>query len=154
MITLLNRPQSGSICLLFLTPLFWSSHFVLRHYQRQVMLRPTVQSASLSWNKAPTWGIRPDFYYRQTVAGLLMWGDLSDERAGLSFTIAADLRQRSHSRVRVPWDSRPYFSASDQRLPFSIGDKHSHVCIYMYIYSDVLPKKPACQRFNARQRLR
>jgi hypothetical protein len=32
------------------------------------------QSASLSWNKAPTWGIRPDFYYCQTVAGLLMWG--------------------------------------------------------------------------------
>jgi hypothetical protein len=32
------------------------------------MLRPTVQSAGLSWNKAPIWG----FYYCQTVAGLLM----------------------------------------------------------------------------------
>jgi hypothetical protein len=29
---------------------------------------------------------------------------------GLSFTIAAGPRQRSHSRVRVPWDSRPYFT--------------------------------------------
>jgi hypothetical protein len=29
------------------------------------------QSASLSWNKAPVWGLRPDFYYCQTVAGLL-----------------------------------------------------------------------------------
>jgi hypothetical protein len=29
------------------------------------------QSASLSWNKAPIWGLRPDFYYRRTVAGLL-----------------------------------------------------------------------------------
>jgi hypothetical protein len=28
------------------------------------------QLASLSWNKAPMWGLRPDFY--QTVAGLLM----------------------------------------------------------------------------------
>jgi hypothetical protein len=27
------------------------------------------QSASLSWNKAPIWGLRPDFYYCQTVAG-------------------------------------------------------------------------------------
>jgi hypothetical protein len=36
------------------------------------------QSASLSWNKAPIWGLRPDFYYCLTVAGLLMWGALSD----------------------------------------------------------------------------
>jgi hypothetical protein len=37
---------------------------------------------------------------------------------GLSFTIAAGLRQRIHSGVRVLWDSRPYFTASDSRLPF------------------------------------
>jgi hypothetical protein len=36
------------------------------------------QSAGLSWNEAPIWGLRPDLYYCQTVAGLLMWGDLSD----------------------------------------------------------------------------
>jgi hypothetical protein len=47
------------------------------------------QSASLSWNEAPIWGLRPDFYYCQTVAGLLMWGALSDVRTGLSFIIAA-----------------------------------------------------------------
>jgi hypothetical protein len=49
---------------------------------------------------------------------LLMWGALSDERTGLSFIIAAGPSQRSHSRVRVPWDSRPYFTVSDSRLPF------------------------------------
>jgi hypothetical protein len=49
------------------------------------------QSASLSWNKAPTWGLRPDFYYCLTVAGLLIWGALSEEKTGLSFTIAAGL---------------------------------------------------------------
>jgi hypothetical protein len=42
----------------------------------KVMLRPTVSSASLSWNKAPIRGLRPDLYYCQTVAGLLMWGAL------------------------------------------------------------------------------
>jgi hypothetical protein len=47
-----------------------------------------------------------------------MWGALSDERMGLSFTIAAGARQRSHSWVRVPWDSRPYFTVSDAKLPF------------------------------------
>jgi hypothetical protein len=34
-----------------------------------------------------------------------MWGALSDEMTGLSFTIAVGPRQRSHSRVRVPWNS-------------------------------------------------
>jgi hypothetical protein len=63
------------------------------------------QSVSLSWNKAPIWGLRPDFYCCQTIAGLLMWSALSDERMGLSFTIYAGSCQRSHFRVRVPWDS-------------------------------------------------
>jgi hypothetical protein len=50
------------------------------------------QSASLSWNKTPIWGLPRDFYYCQTVAGLLIWGALSDERTGLSVTIAAGPR--------------------------------------------------------------
>jgi hypothetical protein len=33
-----------------------------------------------------------------------MWGGLSDERTGLSITIAVGSCQRSHSRIRVPWD--------------------------------------------------
>jgi hypothetical protein len=77
------------------------------------------QSASLSWNKASIWGLRPDFYYRRTVAGLLMWGAFSDGRTGLLFTIAAGPSQRSHSLVRSPLDSRPYFTVSDLRLPIS-----------------------------------
>jgi hypothetical protein len=44
------------------------------------------QDASLSWNKAPIWGLQPDFYYCQTVAGLLMWGALSDERTVVIYT--------------------------------------------------------------------
>jgi hypothetical protein len=63
------------------------------------------QSASLSWNKAPIWGLRPCFCYRQIVVGLLTWGVVSDERTGPSFRIAAGPRQRSHSRVLIPWDS-------------------------------------------------
>jgi hypothetical protein len=46
-------------------------------------------------------------------------GTLSDERTGLSVTIAAGPRQLNHNQVRVPWDSRPYFIVSDSRLPFS-----------------------------------
>jgi hypothetical protein len=60
------------------------------------------QSAVLSWNKSPIWGLRTDLYYCLTVAGLLIWGALSDERTGLSFTIAAGPRQGSRFRVRAP----------------------------------------------------
>jgi hypothetical protein len=38
------------------------------------------QSASLSWCQAPIWDLQSDLYYLQTVACLLMWGALSDER--------------------------------------------------------------------------
>jgi hypothetical protein len=76
------------------------------------------QSASLSWNKTPIWGLQPDFYYCRTVADLLTWGAFSDKRMGLSFTIAAGPHQSSHSWVWVPWDSRPYFTISDSRPPF------------------------------------
>jgi hypothetical protein len=78
------------------------------------------QSPSLSLNKAPIWGLRPDYYCCQTVVGLLMWGVLSDETTGLSFTFSAGPRQRSHSRVRVPWCSWRYFTVSDSRLSFSL----------------------------------
>jgi hypothetical protein len=53
--------------------------------QSQSYVTTDCLSASLSWNKAPIWGLRPDIYYRQTLAGLLKWGALSDEGTGLSF---------------------------------------------------------------------
>jgi hypothetical protein len=74
-------------------------------YQSQSYVTTDGQSASLYWNKAPTWGLRPDFYSCQTVASLLMWGALSDERMGLSFTIAAGPRQRSPVGLATVFDS-------------------------------------------------
>jgi hypothetical protein len=84
---------------------------------RESYVTTDFQSASLSWNKAPIWDLRPDLYYCQTVAGLLIWSALSAERTGLSFRIAAGPRQRNHSRVRVPWDLPPYFSVSFSSPP-------------------------------------
>jgi hypothetical protein len=83
------------------------------------------QSASLSWYKAPIWGLRPDFYFRTeygirlTVTFLISWDALSDERTCLSFVCAAGPCQSSLSGVLVPWDLRPYPTVSDLRLPFS-----------------------------------
>jgi hypothetical protein len=71
-------------------------------FQSQSYVTTEGQPASLSWNKAPIWGLRPDLDYCLTVAGLLIWGALSNERTGLSFAIATGPRQRSHFWVRVP----------------------------------------------------
>jgi hypothetical protein len=51
------------------------------------LITPTLLTAisRLFWNKASLWGLRPDPYYCQAVAGLLMWHAISDERTGLSF---------------------------------------------------------------------
>jgi hypothetical protein len=78
------------------------------------------QSAGLSSNKEPILGLQPISYYCKTFTGLLMWGALSYERMGLLFTVAAGPRQLSHSRVRVLWDSRQYFTVLDSRLHFSL----------------------------------
>jgi hypothetical protein len=78
--------------------------------QSQSYVTTDGQLASLSWCQAPIWG--PD-----SCGFLLMLDALSDERMGLSFTIAAVPRQRNHSRVLVPRDSWPYFTLSDSRLP-------------------------------------
>jgi hypothetical protein len=77
----------GRVCRLQLLLVFASAVILVSEFKVKVkvVLRPTVQSASPSWCQAPIWGLRPDHYYCHTVAGLLMWGALSDERTGLSF---------------------------------------------------------------------
>jgi hypothetical protein len=73
--------------------------------QVKVMLRTTVSRPVCLGIKHSSVAYDQIFVTVKTVAGLFMWGALSDERTGLSFTTAAGPRQRSHSRVRVPWHS-------------------------------------------------
>jgi hypothetical protein len=77
------------------------------------------QPASLSWSKAPIWGLRPDLYYMCDSYGLVLVGRPLWRTSDLLFIYASGPRQRSLSRVRVPWVLRPYFTVSDLRLPFS-----------------------------------
>jgi hypothetical protein len=75
---------------------------ILEQSQSQSNVTTDGQPASLCWNKAPIWGLRPDLDYCLTVAGLLIWCALSDERTSLPFAIATGPRQRSHFRDLVP----------------------------------------------------
>jgi hypothetical protein len=116
--------------------------------QSQSYVTTDGQSASLSWNKAPVWGVRPGFYYCQTVAGLFMWGALSDERTGLPFTIAAGPRQRSHSRVRVPGDLWPYFTVSDSRVPFSSPYTTRRATVEVFGLASARSSRLSCNRYS------
>jgi hypothetical protein len=85
-----------------------------------LMLRPTVSRPVCLVIKHPSGTYDQIFITARELRCFLCGAlSLSVERTGLSFTIAAGPRQRSHSRVRVQWDSRPYFTVSNSRLPFS-----------------------------------
>jgi hypothetical protein len=108
------------------TELNWSelNSTVLRMLNARTLLRMTTesesyvttdgQSASLSWNKSPIWGLRPDFYYCQTVAGLLMWGSLTRRRVcrlqlllDLASAVSVESeyrRSRDHMLLTQIWD--------------------------------------------------
>jgi hypothetical protein len=75
------------------SPLWKADTFQLPILESESYVTTDGQPAGLSWDKAPIWGLRPDPYYCLTAAGLLIWGALSDERTGLSFTIAAGALQ-------------------------------------------------------------
>jgi hypothetical protein len=87
--------EDGSVVYNCCCPLPAQSYFIAsdarlpsspqRQSRSQSYVTTDGQSASHSWNKASIWGLGPDLYYYQTVAGLLMWGSLSDERTSLSF---------------------------------------------------------------------
>jgi hypothetical protein len=85
--------------------------------QSQSHIASDGQSINESWCRTHL-GFMTRYLLPFTCYGLVLWGTFSDERRGLSFVYAADPHQRSLSRVRVPWDSLPYFTASELRIPF------------------------------------
>jgi hypothetical protein len=68
----------------------------------KVMLRPTVYRP-VCFMSGLIWAKNPDFFLlSDSYTSLLMWGALSQERTGLSFSTDAGPSQRSHSRAQVP----------------------------------------------------
>jgi hypothetical protein len=97
----------------------FTSRFLVTDLSLSLMLRPTVSRPVCLGIKHPTGAYDQIFITYVTVTVLFLWGALSDDRSGLSFVCPAGPCQRSLSRVRVPWDLKPYFTVSDSRLPFS-----------------------------------
>jgi hypothetical protein len=84
-----------------------------------LILRPTFSRPVCLGIKHPS-GAYVQIFSTADSYGLVLCGAPSlDETTGLSFLIAAGPCQRSFSLIRVPWNSRPYFTVSDLTLPFS-----------------------------------
>jgi hypothetical protein len=81
------NPQEQGSCFLSLLCQSQSQGQSQSQSQSQSYITTDGQPASLSWNKAPIWGLRPNLCYCQTVEGLFMWGALSDERTCLSIQL-------------------------------------------------------------------
>jgi hypothetical protein len=97
---------------------FWSHYSALNYdwfysQSQSYFISGGLPPISSSWKQAP-WELRPVILLSNWTLAVI---GLSDERMGLSFTIAAGSRQRSHSQIRAPRDSWPYFTLSDSRLP-------------------------------------
>jgi hypothetical protein len=99
--------------------------------QSQSHIATDEQSISKSWCRAPS-GAHDQILILFDSYGLALCGAFSDERKGLSFVYAAGLRQLSLSSVRVPWDSWPYFTVSDLRLPFSLPPTTCRVTVEVF----------------------
>jgi hypothetical protein len=95
------------------------------------------QPASLSWNKAPIWGLRPDLYYSCDSYGLVLVGHPLWREVGSVFCMCCGPLPAQFSRVQFPWDLRPHFTVSDLRLPFSSPPTTRRVTV------EVMPAVPS-----------
>jgi hypothetical protein len=97
----------------------------------KVTLRLTI-SQSVSLGVKPHLGLMTRYLLLFDSYGLVFVGHPPDEMKGLSFVYAAGPRQRSLSRVRIPWDSLSYFTVSVLRLTFSSPPTNRRVTVEVF----------------------
>jgi hypothetical protein len=115
-----------SVCVHFLIVFLWkrklpaagwpSRSFVVFLSKSELLYDWRFTANHLSCRRA-LWDSRPEFFSTEHLLTSFLCNILPDERMGLSFTVAAGPRQRSHSQVRVPWDSWTNFTLSNSRFP-------------------------------------
>jgi hypothetical protein len=97
-------------------------------FEAEVNLRRTISRPVRLGVRLPT-GAHDQIWVFWQLAGLLMWGALSDERMGLSCTrtIASGPCQGFRSQVQVSQNSRPYSTVSFETPPTWRAN-----CTYLY----------------------
>jgi hypothetical protein len=103
-------------------PLWWEDGTAITIWVRvRVTLRLVVYRQSVRLGEKPVATHDQQFFLQLNTCCYRTYLISSLTRGYLLFTIAAGLRQRSHSQVRVPRDSWPDFTVPDPRLSLSVG---------------------------------
>jgi hypothetical protein len=104
------EPLLNNACL---TNLYEESLLISHYFESESYVTTDGQSASLFWNKAPIWGLWPDSYYCQTVAGLSMCGALSSYD---SQGYGGGIRPRLHMGLLRIFESTPFYIRNAYRI--------------------------------------
>jgi hypothetical protein len=113
--------------------------------QSQSYVMTDGQSASMSWCQAPIWSPRPDFYYCQTVSGVLVWGAFSDEGGSVVYNrccIRVCWGDHVIATEPLPCNGRCFQSHSPATAVSTGFTIRRHGTIHIYIYTYV--SKVAC----------
>jgi hypothetical protein len=132
----ISEPKLLLDSLLQLTWLVTALELILLLPRFKVKLKVTLWqtvSQSISLGVEPHLGVMTKYLLLfSQLRSCSVWDAFSDERTGLSLGYAAGPCQRSLARIRVPWDSRPYFAVSDLRLPFSSPPTSRRVMVEVF----------------------
>jgi hypothetical protein len=115
---------------------------LLHYYWRQIQshIATDGQPVSKSWCRAPSGAHDQLCITVWQLRFCSLWGVLSNERTGLSFVYDAGPCQRGLSPFRISWDSRPYFSLSDLRLPLSSPPTTRRVTVEAESFTVIQPR--------------
>jgi hypothetical protein len=89
----------------FSSPQLKSSNLQVSTFSKLSLSHVTTdgQSANLSWNKAPIWGLRSDFYYCLTIA--VFWYGAPSLARGLVCLLQCTMYNIQYSLLSQIWDS-------------------------------------------------
>jgi hypothetical protein len=82
--------------------------------ESELYYEPTVSRPVVSWNKAPIWGLRPDFYYCLTITGF--WYGAPSLMRGRVCLLQCTMYNIQYILLSQIWDQFPVFISPKNRV--------------------------------------
>jgi hypothetical protein len=115
----------------------YRTDFVSQSHSQSYFMTDGLPPISSSWQQAP-WDSRPVIFSNWTLAVIILMKHSLWREYGSVVCNCCWSSQRSHSQVRVLWDSWLHFTVSDSRLP-QLRGTGSHIYIFQKHGGPVIP---------------